>query len=156
MEVRSGAIELEAPGPSGLWNVRVLNTQMLLMEAHNVIAPLRAFWQQLYGKHPVNLPSFEAVLGRHMPQVLEGVWTHFRQYFMRGLHSALDKANSKAPCPNHVGACFIRALPAAVQWLLVHFYWVILRCAPPPTHWRDASGSDPRSWALPSWATTGP
>ena len=30
-----GAIEVEAPGPSGLWNVRVLNTQTLLIEARD-------------------------------------------------------------------------------------------------------------------------
>ena len=30
-----GAIKVEAPGPSGLWNVRVPNTQTLLTEAHD-------------------------------------------------------------------------------------------------------------------------
>ena len=35
-------------------------------------------------------------------------------------------------------ARFIRALPAPVQWLLVHSYRAILRGAPPPMHWRDA------------------
>ena len=35
-------------------------------------------------------------------------------------------------------ARFIKALPAPVQWLLVHSYRAILRGAPPPMHWRDA------------------
>ena len=35
-------------------------------------------------------------------------------------------------------ARFIKALPAPVQWLLVHSYRAILRGAPPPTNWRDA------------------
>ena len=38
-----GAIEVEAPGPSGLWNVRVPNTQTLLTEAHDVLFAVRAF-----------------------------------------------------------------------------------------------------------------
>ena len=37
------AIEVEAPGPSGLWNVRVPNTQTLLTEAHDVMFAVRAF-----------------------------------------------------------------------------------------------------------------
>ena len=43
-----GAIEVEAPGPSGLWNVRVPNTQTLLTEAHDVMFAVRAFWRELY------------------------------------------------------------------------------------------------------------
>ena len=57
---------------------------------------------------------------------------------MQDLRSALDKADGKAPGPNHVEARFIKALPAPVQWLLVHSYRAILRGAPPPMHWRDA------------------
>ena len=57
---------------------------------------------------------------------------------MQDLQSALDKADGKAPGPNHVEARFIKALPAPVQWLLVHTYRAILRGASPPMHWRDA------------------
>ena len=46
---------------------------------------------------------------------------------MQDLKSALDKADGKAPGPNHVEARFIKALPAPVQWLLVHSYRAILR-----------------------------
>ena len=133
-----GAIEVEAPGPSGLWNVRLPNTQTLLTEAHDVMFAVRAFWRELYDKRPVDLPGFQAVLGRHVPRVPEGAWTQVQQYSMHNLKSALDKADGKAPGPNHVEARFIKALPAPVQWLLVHSYRAILRGAPPPMHWRDA------------------
>ena len=52
-----GAIEVEALGPSGLWKVRVPNTQTLLTEAHDVIFPVRAFWRELYDKCQVDLPG---------------------------------------------------------------------------------------------------
>ena len=97
-----------------------------------------AFWRELYDKLPVELPGFQAVLGRHVPRVPEGAWTQVQQYSMQDLKSALDKADGKAPDPNHVEAPFIKALPAPVQWLLVHSYRAILRGAPPPMHWRDA------------------
>ena len=57
---------------------------------------------------------------------------------MQDVRSALDKANGKGPGPNHVEARFIKALPAPVQWLLVHSYQAIFRRAPSPMHWRDA------------------
>ena len=69
-----GAIEVEAPGPLGLWNVRVPNTQTLLTEAHDVMFAVRAFWRELYDKRPVDLPGFQALLDRHVPQVPEGAW----------------------------------------------------------------------------------
>ena len=42
-----GAIVVEAQGPSGLWDVRVPNTKMLLTEAHDVMFAVRAFWREL-------------------------------------------------------------------------------------------------------------
>ena len=152
-----GAIEVEAPGPSGLWNVRVPNTQTLLTEAHDVMFAVRAFWRELYVKRPVDLPGFQAVLGRHVPRVPEGAWTQVQQYSMQDLKSALDKADGKAPGPNHVEARFIKALPAPVQWLLVHSYRAILRGAPRRcTGGTRTSGSAPRYRVLPDWTTTGP
>ena len=132
------AIEFETPGLSGLWNMRVPNTQRLLTEAHNVMFAVRVFWRELYDKRMVDLPGFQAVLCRHVPRVPEGAWARVQQYSMQDLRSALDKANGKAPGPNHVEACFLKALPAPVQWLLAHSYRAILRGAPPPMHWRDA------------------
>ena len=133
-----GAIEAEAPGPSGLWNMRVPNTQTLLTEAHDAMFAVRAFWMELYDKCPLDRPGFQAVLGRHLTRVPERAWAQFQQYSMQDLQSALEKADGKAPGPNHVEARFIKALPAPVQWVLVHSYRAILRGAPPPMHWRDA------------------
>ena len=82
--------------------------------------------------------AFQAVLSRHVPRVPDGAWTQVQQYSMQDLQSALDKADGKAPGPNHVEARFIKSLQAPVQWLLVHSYRAILRGAPPPLHWRDA------------------
>ena len=61
---------------------------------------------------------------------------------MQDLQSALDKADGKAPGPNHVEARFIKALPAPVQWLLVHSYRAILR---------GEAGSDPRGHLGVTW-----
>ena len=133
-----GAIEVEPLGPSGLWSVRVPNTPTLLTEPHDVIFAVRAFWRELYAKRPVDLPGFQAVLSRQVPRVPDGAWAQVQQYSMQDLQSALDKADGKAPGPDHVEARFIKALPAPVQWLLVHSYRAILRGAPPPMHWRDA------------------
>ena len=133
-----GAIEVEAPGLSGLWNVRVPKTQTLRREAHDMMFAVCAFWRELYNKRPLDLPGFQAVLSHHVPQVPEGTWAQVQQYSMHNLQSALDKADGKAPGPNHVEARFIKALPAPVQWLLVHSYRAILRGAPPPMYWRDA------------------
>ena len=92
-----GAIEVEAPGPSGLWTVRVPNTQTLLTEAHDVMFAVCAFWRELYDKRPVDPPGFQAVLNRHVPRVPEGAWAQVQQYSMHDLQSALDKADGKAP-----------------------------------------------------------
>ena len=127
-----------APGPWGLWRVRVSNTQTLLTDAHDVMSAVRSIWRELYDKRPVDLPSFQAVLGRQLPRVREGARAQFQQYSIQGLRSALDKANGKSPGLNHEEARFIKALPALVQWLLVHSYPGILRGAPPPAHWRKA------------------
>ena len=51
-----GAIEVEAPGPSVLWSVRVPNTQMLLTEAHDVMFVVRASWRELYDITPSGPP----------------------------------------------------------------------------------------------------
>ena len=110
-----GAIEVEAPGLSGLWNVRAPNTQTLLTEAHDVMSAVRAFWRELYHKRPLDLPGFQAVSSHHVPRVSEAAWAQVRQYSMQAFRSALDNADGKAPASNHVEAVFINALPAPVQ-----------------------------------------
>ena len=74
-----GAIDVEAPGPSGHWDVPVPHTQTLLTEAHDVMLAVHAFWRELYDKCPVDLPGFQAVLGRHVPRVPDGAWTQVQQ-----------------------------------------------------------------------------
>ena len=133
-----GAIKRGAPGLSGLSDVRVAEIQTLLRDAHKVMFAVRAFWPELYNKRLVALPGLQAVLGRHVHRVPGGALAQVQQYSMQDLLSALDKANGKAPGPIHVEARFIKALPAPVQWLLIHSYRAILRPAPPPMHWRDA------------------
>ena len=152
-----GVIGVDAPGLSGLWNVRVPNTQTLLTEAYDVMFAVRAFWRELYDKRPVDLPGFQAVLSCHVLRVPDGAWAQVQQYSMQDLQSAVDKANGKAPGPNHVGARFIKAFPAPVQWLLVHSYRAISAA---PHRQRSGgthtSGSAPRYQAPPDWTTTGP
>ena len=133
-----GAIEVEVPGPPGLWNVRVPNTQTLLTEAHDVMGAVRFFWQELYGKRSVDLPNWQAVLSRHMPQVPEGARARVQHYYTQDVRTALDKTDGKAPEPNHVEARFVKTLPRPNHWLRVHSYQAILRGAPPPAHWLDA------------------
>ena len=151
-----GAIVVEAPGPSGLWNMRVPNTQTLPTEAHDVMFAVRAFWRKLYDKRPEDLPGFQAVLGRHVPRVPDGAWTQVQQYTMQDLQSALHKADGKAPGPNHVEARFIKALPAPVSGRWSTPTWPssagpLHRC----TGGTRTSGSAPRYRAPPDWTTTG-
>ena len=74
-----GANDVEDPGPSGLLNMRVAHTQTLLTKAHDVMAAVHAFLQELYIKCSVDLPSFQAVLGCHMPPVPEGARAQVQQ-----------------------------------------------------------------------------
>ena len=69
-----GTIKVEAPRPLRLRNGRDPNTQTLLTEEQDVMAAVRAILQELYGKRQEDLPSFQAVLCHHMPQVPEGQW----------------------------------------------------------------------------------
>ena len=56
---------------------RVSNTQMLLTEGHDVMSAVGDIWRELYDMRPVDLPSFQAVLGRHVPRVpKEGAGSH--------------------------------------------------------------------------------
>ena len=157
VEGRERGIEVEAPGLSGLQKVRVPHTQTLLTEAQDVMSAVRTFWRELYDKRPVDLPSFQAVLGRHVPRVPEGTWAQDQQYFMQDLRSAVNKADGKAPGPNQLGARFINAFrhpssdssststaPSSV--------------APRyrPTGGMRTFGSAPRSRSPPSLTTTGP
>ena len=86
-----GDIEVEAPGPSGLPNVRVPNTQTHLTKAHNMLSAVRAFWRELYDKRPFDLPGFQAVLSCHVSRVPQGAWAQVQQYCMQHLRSRLTR-----------------------------------------------------------------
>ena len=111
---------------------------------------VRAFWQELYDKGPMDPPGFQVVLSRHVPRVPEGAWAQVQQYFMQDLQSALDKADGKAPRPNHVEARFIKA-PGP-----------LLPGHPPRRPAADALEgrahlAQPQGYrAPPNWMTTGP
>ena len=45
------------------------------------------------------------------PGSLTGRWTQVQQYSMQDLQSALDKADGKAPGPNHIGGPFHQGPP---------------------------------------------
>ena len=153
-----GAIEVEAPGPSGLWNVRVPNTQTLLTEAHDVMFAVRAFWRELYDKRRwtsrVSRRS-SAATSHGSP---EGAWTQVQQYSMQDLKSALDKADGKAPGPKPRGGPLHQGPPgtrpvAPGPLLPGH---PPRRPATGCTGGTRTSGSAPRYRALPDWMTTGP
>ena len=65
---------MKAPGPSSLWKMRVPNTKTPLTEAHCVMSAVGTFWRELYDKRPSDFPSFQAVLGRHVPRVPDRAW----------------------------------------------------------------------------------
>ena len=84
------AIEVDAPGLSGLLNERVPNTQTLLTEARDVMFAVRALWREVYDRRPVDLPGFQAVLSRHVPRVPEAAWAQVQQYSLQDLQSARE------------------------------------------------------------------
>ena len=153
-----GAIEVEAPGPSGLWNVRVPNTQTLLTEAHDVMIAVRAFWRELYDKRPVDLPGFQAVLGRHVPRVPGGAWTQVQQYSMQDLKFRPGQGRWQGPRSQPRGGPFHQG-PAGTRPVAPG---PLLPGHPPRRPAADAveggrtSGSGSRYRALPDWTTTGP
>ena len=118
--------------------MRIPSTYTLLTKADDAMAAVHAFWPELYGKHRVDLPRFQAVLQGHMPQVPENAWAEVWQYSMPNLQPPQAKADGKALSPKNIAARFIKALLGPVQWLLVQSYPASLRGAPPHTNWRDA------------------
>ena len=151
------SMEVEAPGPSGLWNVRVPNTKTLLTEAHDVMFAVRAFWRELYDKRPVDLPGFQAVLGRHFPRVTDGAWSQVQQYSMQDLQSALTRPMPRPQVPTTWRPVSTRPSrhPSSGSWSTP--------TGPSSTAPRHrctggmrTSGSAPRYRSPPDWTTTGP
>ena len=57
-----GAINVVKYAPSGLWSVRVRESEKVLMEASDVIGEVQRYWEAMYAKRPVNLPAFERLV----------------------------------------------------------------------------------------------
>ena len=57
-----GAINVVNYAPSGMWSVRVRESEKVLLEASDVIGDVQRYWEALYAKWPVNLPAFERLV----------------------------------------------------------------------------------------------
>ena len=69
-----GAMNVVSYAPSGLWSVRVRESQKVLMEAPEVIGEVQTYWEALYAKRPVNLPAFERLVRAHIARGVPDEW----------------------------------------------------------------------------------
>ena len=135
-----GAINSVIYAPTGLWSVRVRESEKVLMEASEVIGEVQRYWEALYVKRPVNLPAFESLVSAHIPRGVPEEWRSMQDYTLQDLKNAVKQAvaNDKAPGSNRVTAALIAQLPEPVQKLMVHAYRAILRGAEVPESWHEA------------------
>ena len=142
-----GAINVVNYAPSGLWSVRVRESEKVLLEASDV------YWEALYAKRPVNLPAFERLVRAHIPRGVPEEWRSVQDYTLQDLKDAVRQAvaEDKAPGSNRVTAALIAELPEPVQGLLVHAYRAILRGADVPESWHGA-GAPPAPHGSPGRA----
>ena len=147
-----GAINVVNYAPSGLWSVRVRESEKVLLEASDVIGEVQRYWEALYAKRPVNLPAFERLVRAHIPKGVPEEWRSVQDYTMQDLKDAVRHAvaDDKAPGSNRVTAALIAELPEPVQGLLVHAYRAILRGADVPESWHEAI-----IWLMPKGTATG-
>ena len=138
--------------PSGLWSVRVRESEKVLLEASDVIGEVQRYWEALYAKRPVNLPAFERLVRAHIPKGVPEEWRSVQDYTMQDLKDAVRQAvaDDKAPGSNRVTAALIAELPEPVQGLLVHAYRAILRGPDVPESWHEAI-----IWLMPKGTATG-
>ena len=144
-----GAINVVNYGPSGLWSVRVRESEKV---ASDVIGEVQRYWEALYAKRPVNLPAFERLVRAHIPRGVPEEWRSVQDYTLQDLKDAVRHAvaDDKAPGSNRVTAALIAELPEPVQGLLVHAYRAILRGADVPESWHEAI-----IWLMPKGTATG-
>ena len=147
-----GAINVVNYAPSGLWSVRVRESEKVLLEASGVIGEVQRYWEALYAKRPVNLPAFERLVRAHIPKGVPEEWRSVQDYNLQDLKDAVRQAvaDDKAPGSNQVTAALIAELPEPVQGLLVHAYRAILRGADVPESWHEAI-----IWLMPKGTATG-
>ena len=147
-----GAINVVNYAPSGLWSVRVRESEKVLLEASDVIGEVQRYWEALYAKQPVNLPAFERLIRALIPRAMPEEWRSVQNYTLQDLKDAVRQAvaDNKAPGSNRVTAALIAELPERVQGLLVHAYRAILRGADVPESWHEAI-----IWLMPKGTATG-
>ena len=147
-----GAINVVNYAPSGLWSVRVRESEKVLLEASYVIGEVQRYWEALYAKRPVNLPALERLVRAHIPRGVPEEWRSVQDYTLQDLKDAVRQAvaDDKAPGSNRVTAALIAKLPEPVQGLLVHVYRAILRGADVPESWHEAI-----IWLIPKGTATG-
>ena len=149
---KGGGINVVNSAPSGLWSVRVRESEKVLLEASDVIGEVQRYWEVLYAKRPVNLPAFERLVRAHIPRGVPEEWRSVQDYTLQDLTDAVRQAvaDDKAPGSNRVTAALIAELPQPVQGLLVHAYRAILRGAHVPESWHEAI-----IWLMPKGTATG-
>ena len=147
-----GAINVVKYAPSGLWSVRVRESEKVLLAASDVIGEVQRYCEALYAKRPVNLPAFEQLVRAHIPRGVPEEWRSVQDYTLQALEDALRQAvaDDKAPGSNRVTAALVAELPEPVQGLLVHAYRAILRGADVPESWHEAI-----IWLMPKGTATG-
>ena len=147
-----GAINVVNYAPSGLWSVRVRESEKVLLEASDVIGEVQRYWEALYAKRPVNPPAFERLVRAHIPKGVPQEWRSVQDYTLQDLKDAVRQAvaDDQAPGSNRVTAALIAELPEPVQGLLVHAYRAILWGADVPGSWHEAI-----FWLMPKGTATG-
>ena len=75
-----GAINVVNYAPSGLWSVRVPESEKVLMEASEVIGEVQRYWEAVYAKRPVNLPAFSRLVRAHIPRGVLDEWRSAQDY----------------------------------------------------------------------------
>ena len=145
-----GAINVVNYAPSGLWSVRVRESEKVLMEASDVIGEFQRYREAMYAKRPVNLPALERLVRAHVPHGVPEEWRSVQDYTLQDLKDAVKQvvAEDKAPGSSRVTAALIAELPE--PGLLVHAYRAILRGADVPESWQEAI-----IWLMPKGTTTG-
>ena len=147
-----GAINVVNYAPSGLWSVRVRESEKVLLEASDAIGEVQRYWEALYAKRPVNLPAFERLVRAHIPKGVPEEWRSVQDYTLQDLKDAVRQAveDDKAPGSNRITAALIAELPEPVRGLLVHVYRALLRGADVLESWHEAI-----IWLMPKGTATG-
>ena len=124
-----GAINVVNYAPSGLWSVRVWESEKVLMEASDVISEVQRYLEALCAKRLLNLPSFERLVRAHIPRGVPEEWRSVQDYTLQDLKDAVKQAvaDDKAPGSNRVTGALIAELLEPVQGHLVHACRAILR-----------------------------